>query len=339
MAQIVQFTRHGNADVLQVVEQHTRRPGPEEILIDVKAFGIQRADVMWREGHYIQAPERFPIGLGYDCVGIVGAVGENVASWRVGDLVATLPGFSLNDYTVYGDTAIVHQDFLVPLPDVELSWAEYAVIPVPYFTAYFPLFEVANLVQAQCIVVTAAACSVGIAAMQMAKAHGVKVIGTSRTYAKEEEVLRLGADFFIATEEEDVVQRIRAIVGDRGVDIVFDPIGGAMVEKWYQVIKRAGHIVHYGLLDLTDASIPMMPAMFNAAKFNTYMIFEYTGNKAIGLKKNQEAVARATKYINTGFERGILTPIIAQKFSLEAISDAHRYLESNRQIGKIVITI
>ena len=176
MAKIVQFAQHGNADVLQVVEQPTQQPRPGEVLIDVKAFGVQRADILWREGQYIQAPNRYPIGLGYDCVGVIKAVGEAVSDWwQVGDRVAALPGSSLNDYTVYGDTAIVHQDSLASLPKIELSWAEYAVIPVPYFTVYFPLFEVANLPQAEFIVVTAAASSVGIAAMQMAKVHGVKV--------------------------------------------------------------------------------------------------------------------------------------------------------------------
>ncbi len=338
MARVVQFARHGNADVLHVVEQSIRPLKAGEVLIDVKAFGIQRADILWREGHYIQSPDQFPIGLGYDCVGLISAIGE-VVDWEVGERVAVLPGFSLNDYTVYGDTAIIHQDFLIPLPQVELSWAEYAVIAVPYYTAYFPLLECANLHQAQVIVVTAAACSVGVAAMQMAKACGVTVIGTSRTHAKRDKILSLGADYFIATEEEDIVDRIRAIVGDRGVDIVFDPIGGALLGKWYQVIKRAGHIIHYGLLDIADAHIPMMAAMFNAVKLNTYMIFEYTGNKVMELSQNKGAIARATQYINTGFEQGTLTPVLAKTFPLDAIADAHRYLESNQQVGKIVVTI
>ena len=338
MAKVVQFAQHGNAGVLQIVEQPIRQLDPGEVLIDVKAFGVQRADILWREGQYIQAPDRFPIGLGYDCVGLISAVGEGVSPWQVGDRVAVLPGFSLTDYTVYGEVAIMHQDFLMPLPRVELSWSKYAVIPVPYFTAYFPLFEVANLPQAQYVVITAAASSVGIAAMQMAKTHGVKVIGTSRNHAKQDKILNLGADYFVATNDENIVEQIRKIVGMHGVDIVFDPIGGVMIGKWYQVIKRAGHIIHYGLLDTNDAHIPMMSAMVNAVKLNTYTIFEYTGNQAMGLPRNQAAIDRATQYINNGFEQGTLTPVIAKQFPLEAVADAHRYLESNQQVGKIVVT-
>lgn len=338
MARLVQFAQHGDADRLKVVERPIRHPEAGEVLIEVKAFGIQRADILWREGQYIQSPEQFPVGLGYDCVGIISAVGEEVSPWQIGDPVSVLPGFSLNRYTVYGDAAIIHQDCLIPLPKVDLTWAEYAAIAVPYFTAYFPLFEVTNLPQAKFIVVTAAACSVGIAAMQMAKAHGVTVIGTSRTYAKRDRILDLGADYFIATETNDVVDQIRAIVGNHGVDIVFDPIGGAMIGKWYQIMKRQGHIIHYGLLDLTDATIPMMPAMFNSVKLNTFMIFEYTGNQVMGMERNPDAIARAVSYINSGFETGEFTPIIAKSFLLDEVSDAHRYLESNKQIGKIVVT-
>ena len=338
MAKVVQFAQHGGAEVLQVVEQPTRPLRSGEVLIDVKAFGVQRADTLWRAGLYLEAPKQFPTGIGYDCVGLIQAVGEGVADWQIGDRVTNLPGFSLTEYTVYGDSAIVHQDFLVPLPNIELSWAEYAAIPIPYFTAYFPLFEAANLPQAEFIVVAAAASSVGIAAMQMAKEQGVTVIGTSRTHTKQDQILNLGADYFVATEEEDVVERIRAIVGDRGVDIVFDPIGGAMICKWYQVIKRRGHIFHYGLLDIADAVIPMMSALANAAKLDSYIIFEYTGNQVMGLEPNQAAIARATHYINSGFEEGKLTPVVAKSFPIEAVVEAHRYLESNQQVGKIVVT-
>lgn len=338
MAQVVQFAQHGGADVLEVVEQPLRQLGRGEVLIEVKAFGIQRADTLWRMGQYLEAPQQFPARLGYDCVGLIKAVGEGVSAWQVGDRVANLPGFSLTEYAVYGDAAIVHQDWLIPLPKIDLSWAEYAAISIPYFTAYFPLFEVAHLPQAEFIIITAAASSVGIAAMQMAKDQGVKIIGTSRTRAKQDSILKLGADYFVATEADDVVQQIRSIVGNRGVDIIFDPIGGAMINTWYQVAKLTGYIIHYGLLDISDAAVPMMPALANAVKLDSYIIFEYTGHKAMGLARNPEAIARATQYIIPGFEKGIFTPVIAKSFPLAAVADAHRYLESNQQVGKVVVT-
>ena len=201
MAKIVQFRGHGGAEVLEVVDAPEKSPGKNEVTIAVKAFGVQRADIMWREGRYIQAPNEFPASLGYDCVGIIDAVGKGVTAFKKGDRVMSLPGFSLNDYTVYGDQAVVNADYVLPLPEVDLSWTEFAAIPVPYYTGYFPLLEIANLREAEYILVTAASSSTGIAAMQFAKAEGVKVIATSRTSAKKEAIMSLGADYFVATEE------------------------------------------------------------------------------------------------------------------------------------------
>ena len=249
----------------------------------------------------------------------------------------SLPGFSLNDYSVYGDSAVIHQDFIVPLPDVNLSWEELAAIPVPYYTSYFPLFEIADLKQAEYILVTAASSSTGIAAIQFAKAEGVKVIATSRTSVKKQALLELGADYFIATEEQNVVEAILSIVGDRGVDVIYDPIGGKMIEKWYQVIKRGGLIIHYGLLDINEPTLPLMLSVLKTVTLKSYMIFEFTGNESLSLPQNKAALARANSYIRQGFERGELEAVIAKSFDLNDVAESHLYMESNQQIGKIVV--
>ena len=241
MAKIVQFKDYGSPDVLEVIDTDPKTPAAGEVRIAIKAFGVQRADTLWRQGMYVQEPKQFPAGLGYDCVGIIDAVGDGVTAFKEGDKVMSVPGFSLNDYAVYGDSAVIHEKHLTPLPEADLSWEEFAAIPVPYYTGYFPLFEVADIRKAKYILVTAASSSTGLAAIQMAKTEGVTVIATSRTLAKKDALLELGADHVVATQEGDPVEAIRAIVGEDGVDVIYDPIGGKMIETWYQVIKARRH--------------------------------------------------------------------------------------------------
>ncbi len=337
MARVVEFSSCGEPDVLQVVERDVRAPGPGELRIKVEAFGVQQADSMWRRGAYIQAPSSFPAGLGYDCVGTVDDLGPGVLEHAVGDKVMCIPGFSLNDYTVYGDNAVVPARHVFALPDRDLSWDAFAAIPVPYFTSYFALYELADLPRAKTVLVTAASASTALAAIQFAKWEGATVIATSRTSAKRDKILGHGADHFVATDEGSVADAIRAIAGEGGVDIVFDPIGGALLATWYEVLARRGIIIHYGLLDMADGTVPVMTSMMKAATLKSYMIFEFTGNDALGLPRNDDAVARGLRRICEGIEGGQLVPVVAQSFRLQDVAESHRFLESNAQVGKIVV--
>ncbi len=339
MAKIVQFKGYGDASVLEVVETGLQTPGKGEVRIAIKAFGVQRADTLWRQGQYIQQPAQFPAGLGYDCVGIVDAVGEAVTAFKQGDKVMTIPGFSLNEYSVYGDSTVIHQRHVVPLPNINLSWEEFAAIPVPYYTSYFPLFEVADIRTAKYILVTAASSSTGVAAIQMAKSEGVTVIATSRTLAKKQALMALGADYVVATQEDNVVGAIRTIVGERGVDVIYDPIGGKAIETWYQVIKRGGTIIHYGLLDMNEPTLPLMQSISNVVTFKSYMVFELTGNNSLGLLPKSQALQRCHEYIRKGIENRTLRPVVDKSFDLASVEQSHRYMESNAQVGKIIVTI
>lgn len=338
MATIVQFKDYGSPDVLELVDIDPQTPAAGEVRIAIKAFGVQRADTLWRQGMYVQEPKAFPAGLGYDCVGIIDAVGDGVTAIKEGDKVMSVPGFSLNDYAVYGNSAVIHEKHITPLPEADLSWEEFAAIPVPYYTGYFPLFEVADIRTAKYVLVTAASSSTGLAAIQMAKAEGATVIATSRTLTKKDALLELGADHVVATEEGDPVEAIRAIVGEDGVDVIYDPIGGKMIETWYQVIKRGGTIIHYGLLDIDEPTLPLMLSISNVVTLKSYMIFEFTGNDSLGLPPQTEALKRAHAYIRKGIESGALKPVVAKSFDLADVAESHRYMESNAQVGKIVVT-
>ncbi len=337
MAKIVRFHEAGDASVLQIEDIPVQEPGPGEVRIQVEAFALNRAEVYFREAQYIHAPN-LPSRLGYDAAGVVDAVGDGVTNVAVGDRVSTYPAFNQGDYGVYGEWAIVPAHAVMRYPD-NLSPEEAATTGVQYMTGYFALFEHGKLKAGDHILITAASSSTGVAAIDLAKAVGATVIATTRTSAKKQQLLDFGANYVIATQEENLAEAVKRITNNKGVNVIYDPIAGKNLEVFADIIASTGAIILYGVLDLSPITFPLFPLLIKGANVHPYKVFDFTGLPILDLPIKSEAVERAKAFIVNKLKDGSLKPVIAKTFALDEVADAHRFMESNEQVGKIVVAI
>jgi len=325
---IVRFHRTGGPEVLQVEQLPLPEPGKGEVRLRVHAIGLNRAEVMFRKGAYLVEP-KFPSKTGYEASGVVEAVGSDVDKNMIGKKYSTVPSFDLGKYGVYGEIAIVPAYALAVYPE-KLSFAEAASIWMQYLTAWGALVHFGKLSQNDYVVITAASSSVGLAAIQIAHAQGAKSIAVTRTAEKKAELLALGADHVIVTDDEDFPTRINEITGGKGVRMIFDPIAGKGVNALAEGLAPGGILFVYGnLANEPMTPFPLFPALAKGLTLRGYTLFEIVSQPKVR--------AEAEKYIYMHLEDGTFKPKIARTFTLDQIVDAHRYMESNAQIGKIVV--
>jgi NADPH:quinone reductase-like Zn-dependent oxidoreductase len=329
MARVVRFHRLGGPEVLGIEEVAVPAPGPGEVRIRVKALGLNRAEAMLRTGNYIETAT-FPSGLGFEAAGLVDAVGEGVADFKPGDCVSVVPPQSQLRWPAYGERATFPAAHVVKHP-ASLSFEEAAAVWMQYVTAYGALIDIAKLHAKDFAVVTAASSSVGLAAIQIARMVGAIPIAVTRSSEKKHALLDAGAAHVIASAEEDLKARLTEIAGPHGVRVVFDPIGGPAFEPLTAAMARGGILIEYGALSPEPTPFPLFAVLGKSLTLRGYLIHEITGDP-----KRLEA---AKRFILGGLESGALKPIIARTFHFEEIVDAHRYLESNQQFGKIVVTV
>ncbi|MEU2678122.1 zinc-dependent alcohol dehydrogenase family protein [Streptomyces sp. NPDC007107] len=328
MARHIQFDRLGGPEVLQVREVATGAPGAGEVLIRVDAIGLNRADAMFREGSYFLQPS-FPSSLGYEAAGTVEAVGEGVVGLDAGTPVAVVPAFSLNEYGTYGDHVIVPASAVVPRP-AHVDPVTAAAVWMAYITAYGALIDEGGLLPGDHVLLTAASGGVGLAAVQTARRIGAVPVATVRGAAKRQALLDAGAAHVIDTETEDLVARVQEITDGRGVRLAFDPVAGPGVDTLAQAISPGGKLLVYGALDPRPTPLPNA-AFYPDLSTSMFTMFRVTADP--------ERLRRAVAFIDAGLSDGSLAPVVDRTFGLDDIADAHRYLESNAQTGKIVITV
>jgi len=326
---IVRFHETGPAEVLQFDELPLPEPGPGEVRLRVKALGLNRAEVMFRNGQYLETPV-LPAKNGYEAAGIIEAVGPGVdASW-IGKTVSTVPGtFKLNDHGVYGEVAVVPLHGIAEYPST-LSYEQGTSIWMQYLTSYGALIWLGQVAKGDFVVITAASSSVGIAAIEMVKVEGAISIAVTRTAAKKAQLLKLGADHVIVTDEEDLVTRVNEITLGKGARIVFDPIGGKILGSLAEVAAHKGIVFEYGALASEPTPYPLFTALAKGLTVRAYTLFEVTPDPVF---------PKAKQYIFDHLASGAFRPLIDKTFPFPEIVEAHRYMESNAQIGKIVVTL
>jgi NADPH:quinone reductase len=330
MSRIVRFHQTGGPEVLRIDEAEVHAPKAGEVRIAVKALGLNRAESMFRMGQYLEEP-RLPARLGYEAAGTVEAIGEGVQGLQVGEAVSTIPGFSQNDYGVYGEVALVPATAVAKHP-ASLSWEQAAAIWMQYATAYGALIDIGQLKAGDTVLIPAASSSVGLAAIQIANLVGATPIALTRTGAKRQALLHAGAAHVIATEEQDLVAGVKKLTGGKGARVVFDPVAGPTLAKLAAATAEHGIIFQYGALSTEPTPLPLMDILSKSLTVRGYVLFEITGNPA--------RLEAAKRFIVDGLASGTLKPVIAKTFSgLDSIVDAHRYMESNQQVGKIVVTV
>ena len=325
---IVRFHAHGGPEQLRLEEAQVGDPGRGEVRIRVETIGLNRSEAIFRAGTYVHVP-KLPSLIGYEGVGTIEAVGPQVDGFTAGERVCVLPNFKLGDYGIYGEQAIVPVRSLIA-PPPGLNSVEAASIWMQYFTA-LGIYELGHAKVGDHIIVRAASSSVGLAAIQLARWAGAIPIATTRTSAKAEALKAQGAAHVIATQEVDLVQEIMRVTGGRGARIVFDPIGGPDVDLLAQACAEEGVIIIYGGLSGQPSPYPHWPAALKSLSMRGWV--------ASSIWNHPDRFARYRDLILYGLAEKHLTPVIAKTFPLSQIVDAHRYLESNQQLGKIVVTV
>ena len=329
MPKIVRFYETGEPDVLTLEMLPLIEPGKGEVRMKVEALGLNRAEILFRQGMYLENPE-LPSRIGYEAAGVVDAVGPGVSGVQVGDRVSTIPSFSMGQYGVYGESAVVPAHAVAHLPD-GLSAVDGAAIWMQYMTAYGALIELGKMSKDKTVLITAASSSVGLAAIQITKAIGARAVATTRGPDKKSFLLGAGADHVIVTDEEDLALQIKSICDGEGAHIIFDPVAGRFLEKLAQAAAAGATIFEYGALSLAATPFPLFDALSKGLTVRGYTLFE--------IVRSPDMLARGKAFIYDGLNSGTLKPLIDSTFSLDNIVAAHRYMESNRQTGKIVVTV
>ncbi len=331
MTRVVRFHEFGGPEVLRLEESAPGTPGPGEALVRIGAIGLNRSEAGFRAGRYFQQPRSLPAGLGYEAAGTIELLGDGDGAdgFAAGDSVSILPTFSMADYSVYGEQAVVPVSALVKLgPGLDLTTG--AAVWMPYLTAYGALVDIAGIGKGDVVLIPAASSSVGLAAVQIANHLGAVPVAVTRTDAKRAALEAAGAAEVVVTERQDLVAEVGRITGGAGARVVFDPVAGPQVETLAQVTAPGGTIFVYGSLSGEATPFPRA-AVAKGLNLRGYLVFEITADA--GRRR------RAVEFITAGLEDGWLRPTIDRTFGLDEIVAAHQYLESNRQVGKIVVTV
>ncbi|MEV0582131.1 zinc-dependent alcohol dehydrogenase family protein [Nonomuraea sp. NPDC050310] len=327
MANVVLFDRLGGPEVLRLAELPLPEPGEGEALVRIDAIGLNRAEALFRSGGYYYQPTLPASRLGSEAAGLVEAVGPGVTDFAPGDQVSVLlVGMGMSEHGVYADRVVVRAEALLPRP----AWVDApvgAATWLSHLTAYGALLEVGRLQPGDPVLITAASSSVGTAAIQVAGQIGAVPIAVTRSSAKTERLLQVGAAHVIATDRDDLAERVRDLTGGKGARVVFDSVGGPGLTALAENVAEDGALIVYGWLDPRPAPLPMNWPL------NVH------GYGAHHVTRDPARMRRATAFITAGLRTGALTPVIDRTFDLRDIAEAHRYMETNGQTGKIVVTV
>jgi len=329
MPKVVRFHQLTGPTALKFEDQPSREPETGEVRLRVQAVGLNRAEALYTRGQYLEQP-RLPSGLGYEAAGIVEAVGPGVEPSLIGRRVATVPGFSINEYAVLGEEAVVPIANIAAYPD-NLTPTQAAAMWMQYLTAWGGLINLGKIGKGDFVLISAASSSVGIAAIQIAKEEGATSIATTRTSKKREELHEAGADHVIATAEEDLIARVREITAGKGARVIFDPIAGPFVEQLVGAAANHGILIEYGALSLQPTPFPLGPALHKQLTMRGYTLREVNADPGLS--------HTAREYVFDRVADGRFTPKIDKVFPFADTVKAYQYLESNEQVGKIVITL
>lgn len=316
---------HGGPEVLTIVEVADPVPGPDEVLVDVHATALNRADVLQRMGLYPDPRGRTPEIPGLEFAGVVAAVGERVSMWNVGDRVMAIEAGG-----AYAERIAVHERQLLAVPST-MSLQDAAAVPEVFLTAWDALVLQGGLTSGRWALVHAGASGVGTAAIQIAKAIGARIAVTCS--AGKADVCRgLGADVVLERSPHDwLADAMAAVPG--GFHTVLDVIGGDEIDRNLQAVALRGTIVQVGLMGggRTSVNVGMLLAK-RCAWVGTTL-------RTRPLEEKAGVTRRFATEMLPLFDSGVLRPVVDSVYPLDQIGDAHRHMEANANAGKIVVTL
>ena len=332
------ITRHGPPEVFEIREGPDPAPAPGLVRIRVRAAGVNFSDILSRLGLYPDAP-RPPFVVGYEVAGRVDGVGAGVVGIADGDRVVALTRFG-----GYSDVVVVPASHCFRVP-VELSDAEAAAVPVTYLTAALALYRIAALSSGETVLVHNAGGGVGIAAIQLARLRRATVIGTASPL-KHSALRAFGVEHAIDYGHGSVVEEVRRITGGRGVDVILDPIGGSSFMTSYRMLAPLGRLVMFGLSAVAPGERRNWWQVFRAWKatprFDALSLINRNrgvfGLHAGHLWDERAQLMPLMEMLLSELRAGRLRPVVAKTFPLERAADAHRFIQSRANIGKVVLT-
>ncbi len=321
----VVLTEHGGPEVLTVAEVPDPTPGPDEVLVEVAATALNRADLLQRRGRYPGPPMDHEIP-GMELSGRVVDRGERVSSWTVGDPVMGIVGGG-----AYAEKIAVHERQLVGTP-TSVDLVDAAAIPEVFITAWDALVRQGGLTSGRVALVHAGASGVGTAAIQIARAVGATVIVTAST-GKVDACRALGADLAVDYTADDFVARVKEHTEGRGVDVVLDVVGGDYLARNLDALAVGGTIVQVGVMADAMATFPLGALLPKRARLIGTVL------RSRPIEEKIAVTQQFRREVLPLFDSGALAPVIDSRYPLEQIADAHRHMESNVNIGKIVVEL
>jgi NADPH:quinone reductase-like Zn-dependent oxidoreductase len=331
-------TRNGDVDVMKVETRPDPVPAKGEVLVRVKASGLNFADILARQGLYPDGPRK-PCVMGYEVSGIVEVAGEGVDQNLVGKPVIAMTRFG-------GQAELVAVSALQVFakPD-HLSFEQGAAIPVNYLTAWALLVTMGGLQKGEAVLIHNAGGGVGLAALDIAKHIGAETYGTASP-AKHEFLKARGLDHAIDYRKQDWLPVLLDLTQGRGVELAIDPLGGASWKKTYRALRTTGRMGVFGMSTASASGIRgklrAMKALVQTPKFHPLALMNR--NKGVfGLNLGHmwgegEKVAEWTQEIMRGVAEGWIQPHVDRAFPFDQIAEAHAYIEARKNIGKVVLT-
>jgi putative PIG3 family NAD(P)H quinone oxidoreductase len=323
---VVECNGAGDVDVLTIGERPDPEPGTDEIVIDVRAAGLNPADLSQRRGNYPPPPGASDI-LGLECSGVVNAIGADVGRWQVGDEVcALLAGGG------YAERVAVPEAQVLPVPtgvDVETA----AALPEAVATVWSNVFMLAGLHDGETLLVHGGAGGIGTMAIQLGKAFGARVAVTAGSPEKLARCAELGADIGIDYKQQDFVEALHTATDGHGADVILDVVGGPYLPRNVEALATSGRLSVIGLQGGRTGELPLHVLWRKrGAVLATLLRSRPPGEKAA-------IIASVEEHVWPLVEAGTVRPVVHQVFDLDDVREAHRTLEASAQVGKVLLRV
>ncbi|MCM3556280.1 NAD(P)H-quinone oxidoreductase [Janibacter melonis] len=320
----IEITEPGEPDVLQVTEVERPAAGPGQVVIDVAAAGVNRADLFQRKGAYPPPPGASPLP-GLEVSGTVAEIGEGVEGLAVGDEVC-----ALLDGGGYAEAVAVAATQVLPVP-AGVSLVDAAGLPEVVCTVWSNVFMTAVLQPGETLLIHGGSSGIGTTAIQLAKAAGARVAVTAGSQAKLDACRELGADILISYKDEDFVERLKEETDGHGADVLLDNIGAKYLARNIDALATNGRLVNIGLMGGAKAELDLRALVKKRAAVIA------TSLRARPAAEKAAIVAAVREHVWPLIEDGVFRPVIQGTHPLERAADAHRELEESQHIGKVLL--
>jgi NADPH:quinone reductase len=328
MMRAVTITQAGGPEYLAIQDTKVPEPGPGEVLVRVRATALNRADILQREGRYPPPPGASEIP-GLEFAGEVVEAGSGATRWPKGSRVFGIVGGG-----AHAELLVVNQDAIAGIPD-HIGWNEAAAIPEAFITAHDAMIAQAELAAAETVLIHAVASGVGLAAVQLARAWGAIPFGTSRTADKLAAARELGLEDGLAINRdfEPLAAKVETWTSGRGIDVTLDLVGGPYLAASAKVAALRGRIMIIGSLAGATGEFPLGVVLRKRLQLRGTVL------RSRSLAEKIDATARFEREVVPLLATRKVRPVIDSVFKLDQIADAHRRMESNETVGKVVIEV